>query len=820
MLPDSLLAFVATLEQAGDTAPVAVRAIRAAQSELAALVHAWLLPALPAGVVDVGGAADAPTTPIAEPSEPPPLACLRVLAQVWRHAAARPLLGARFLPAELAALLWVLHAEAPPARAWCAEEREWCAARLRELCAHEPPLPLLEALSEPLRRAATPPWLRAACAAQLSGAMQRPGGVRALLTMLSGRGGDGAAAGAQAARLLGSVPRGAPADAYVDAVGPQLIELLDAPPAADGSSDDALLLHGAAAAVAELVRRQPRAARRGLIDPLVEPLTSAGDGGARRLHVMLTAAPPPPALCDALLAPALPPLLRLLLRPGARIPPSAPGDASTDAAAEVAATARTLLALASTAVDRLAALLVGETLEDGGGGDALPALELVRALCALLDTSALRPLVAALLLALLRRSLAAGEVDVDDEGAVGAAARVAEALPALLEAAAEDDLSAALRADPEPLFPLLAATLTLPPAEADADGADDASERLELSLTLVHALLRAASDGGAAGSSRLREGLVELRPLLQCAADAPLGAAAARARTLLIGVLTLPSAAAPAAEASAEEATPSPAAAEEAALHEALQELASPLVPMRAKGLVGLRKLILGGASCIFSRFDSLLPLLDDALERDDSYEYQAAINALAAAAEARPTVVVPHLASRVADGSAPSEARMKAAQACCQVALRLGSALPPHAGALMGALLRGASDGQPEVRASSLAALAQVAATLRFSLHPWAVDLLSVVGGALACETDAQAAQAAAHILSLLLRQLGRDALTTLDARQLRACTARLRELRARAADDLVREHADAALEQLRLLGAALIFPASERRGLEIRMP
>ena len=49
MLPDSLLAFVASLEQAGDTAPVAVRAIRAAQSELAALVHAWLLPALPAG---------------------------------------------------------------------------------------------------------------------------------------------------------------------------------------------------------------------------------------------------------------------------------------------------------------------------------------------------------------------------------------------------------------------------------------------------------------------------------------------------------------------------------------------------------------------------------------------------------------------------------------------------------------------------------------------------------------------------------------------------------------------------------------------------
>ena len=70
------------------------------------------------------------------------------------------------------------------------------------------------------------------------------------------------------------------------------------------------------------------------------------------------------------------------------------------------------------------------------------------------------------------------------------------------------------------------------------------------------------------------------------------------------------------------------------------------------------------------------------------------------------------------------------------------------------------------------------------------------------------------------VLTLLDRSFLATLDARQLRACTARLRELRARAADDLVREHADAALEQLRLLGAALIFPASERRGLEIRMP
>ena len=157
----------------------------------------------------------------------------------------------------------------------------------------------------------------------------------------------------------------------------------------------------------------------------------------------------------------------------------------------------------------------------------------------------------------------------------------------------------------------------------------------------------------------------------------------------------------------------------------------------------------------------------------------------------------------------------MKAAQACCQVALRSRAAARWRA---MGALLRGASTASrrcarrhsPRSRKSPPRCASPSTRGPSTSLRR---------RRRAACETDAQAA-AAAHILSLLLRQLGRDALTTLDARQLRACTARLRELRARAADDLVREHADAALEQLRLLGAALIFPASERRGLEIRMP
>jgi hypothetical protein len=92
----------------------------------------------------------------------------------------------------------------------------------------------------------------------------------------------------------------------------------------------------------------------------------------------------------------------------------------------------------------------------------------------------------------------------------------------------------------------------------------------------------------------------------------------------------------------------------------------------------------------------------------------------------------------------APTERRLKAAQAICQAVRRLGETLPPHAEAVMGALLVGVCDPCAAVRHSCLGGLADVAATLRLALHPWAVELLQVTGAALEGETDAAARSAA----------------------------------------------------------------------------
>jgi hypothetical protein len=156
----------------------------------------------------------------------------------------------------------------------------------------------------------------------------------------------------------------------------------------------------------------------------------------------------------------------------------------------------------------------------------------------------------------------------------------------------------------------------------------------------------------------------------------------------------------------------------------------------------------------------------------------------------------------------APTERRLKAAQAICQAVRRLGETLPPHAEAVMGALLVGVCDPCAAVRHSCLGGLADVAATLRLALHPWAVELLQVTGAALEGETDAAARSAACYLLGLLLQSLGTDALTVLSPRQLAAIYRRLKILRGGAAqaDPKLLGHVDAALEQMRQLGLALV--------------
>lgn len=300
-------------------------------------------------------------------------------------------------------------------------------------------------------------------------------------------------------------------------------------------------------------------------------------------------------------------------------------------------------------------------------------------------------------------------------------------------------------------------------------------------------------------------------------------------------------------------------AADRLALREAAEEMVSVHVPLRAKGLGAVRALLQARRPVALAQLPLIADLCEAQLAHDDSFVYQAAVNALEAAADVAPSQILPRLAAlllpdtpsqppppssaapavavaapspraaRSADtGSsaeepidATSERRLKAAQAICQCVRRLGEMLPPHAESVMGALLIGACDAQhPAVRSSCLVCLGDAASTLRFALHPWAVELMQVVGSALEGETDAPARQAACYLIALLLESLGAEALTVLPAKQLASLYRRLRVLRDEAAatgtEEELHRHASEALSQMRTLGDALVRGADATLGGE----
>ena len=341
---------------------------------------------------------------------------------------------------------------------------------------------------------------------------------------------------------------------------------------------------------------------------------------------------------------------------------------------------------------------------------------------------------------------------------------------------------------------------------------------------------------------------------------------------------------------------------DEGILRVAVQEMVAE-VPLRAKGLSTIATLFSQQSTLAMAQIELLVDLCEAQLYHEESYVYQvhdsrcavkiclqthlstivlslesrfqAALNALEAAASAAPDIVLPRLAQQLGpDGSAPppnmSEARevdqervpdtlprvglrvdeslprntashtslqrrrtessthvhcddevlseiaqrrLKVAQAICQAVRRLGAMMPAHSDAIMGALLVGAQDSCGVIRQSCLACLAEAAPALRHALHPWSVELLQIIESSFEGECDVMACSAACYLLGQLLHGLGEDAATILCPRQLARLYSRLKVLRTgHGLDDArLRAHVEAALDHLRALARFFAHGSTE---------
>ncbi|XP_008553458.1 transport and Golgi organization protein 6 homolog [Microplitis demolitor] len=235
----------------------------------------------------------------------------------------------------------------------------------------------------------------------------------------------------------------------------------------------------------------------------------------------------------------------------------------------------------------------------------------------------------------------------------------------------------------------------------------------------------------------------------------------------------------------------------------ALQDLADPLLPVRAHGLITLTKLIETSDSRALDKKDLVLCLFKENLKDEDSFVYLTAVNGLCAMALKFPNQVIEVLVQEFVDmptrgkGEIAPENRAKLGEILVKTTRLLGDMAPAYKSLLINGFLSGVRDQDSMVRASSLSCLGELCKVLGFKLGNAITEVLYCVGRIIETDKEQECRRAGVLVINLLIRGLGKDVLTDLGNELLPVYRA-LKFLRDNDSDDVLRLHAQLALEEL----------------------
>ncbi|KAH9101255.1 hypothetical protein LEN26_015769 [Aphanomyces euteiches] len=380
-----------------------------------------------------------------------------------------------------------------------------------------------------------------------------------------------------------------------------------------------------------------------------------------------------------------------------------------------------------------------------------------------------------------------------------------------------EQLGPAVLRSGESILQCLVTVLTMYVERDDEDNEDDeeTTEVLSVALSMVMTIVEVgATIRSAAEENQLKQ---MLKPLKQLAAH-PTPLLAEMASDLCLRIV---------AREAEEVPTPAPVTFEET-LELSKQDLESPQVPLRARGLARLTKWIRRGAPL---DIDLLFPLFVRHLEDNDSYVFLAAVQALAGLGDKYADKSIPMLLDAVNDKKYSLEKRIKLSEALVFTARRCGEIIPKYSQGFVYAYLHciRKSDSQQDIveatfRASCLSNLAEVCGLLKWSIQTYIADVVGCVKGILEIErqnTDAHTAlrRGAIFLLFHMLQMMGGDIFEIVP--EYMSPIYRLLKLEASTEKDPVcRYHADQSLALLDTLMRGELFQIGSRQASSSSVP
>ncbi|XP_014469341.1 PREDICTED: transport and Golgi organization protein 6 homolog isoform X2 [Dinoponera quadriceps] len=239
----------------------------------------------------------------------------------------------------------------------------------------------------------------------------------------------------------------------------------------------------------------------------------------------------------------------------------------------------------------------------------------------------------------------------------------------------------------------------------------------------------------------------------------------------------------------------------------AVRDLADPLIPVQANGLMTLRKLIESQDPCTVARRGIVLSLLQTNLKHEDSYIYLASINGLCALATAFPQEVIETLVpeyidmpNRITGTEVTIETRVKLGEMLVKTTRALGDMGVVHKNLLVNGFLCAVRDKEPLVRASALSCLGELCKVLGFRLGNVLSEIVYCIAIIVKSDKAPECRRAAVLVATLLFRGLGKDTLTSLGGELINLYRG-LKHLRDEDNDPVLQLHAQLALEEIDLI-------------------
>lgn len=247
---------------------------------------------------------------------------------------------------------------------------------------------------------------------------------------------------------------------------------------------------------------------------------------------------------------------------------------------------------------------------------------------------------------------------------------------------------------------------------------------------------------------------------------------------------------------------------------QALHDACDPLLPVRGHALVQLTKLLQKRDAETLLKKEAILCLFKENMNNDDSYIYLAAINGMVAFAGVEPDVAVSSLTKEYAaicsaneDESRNPELRMKVGEILVKLVRELGELAPMYKNELLNAFLVGSGDKDHLMRASSLSNLGEICQILGFRIGSMLRELLVCIQSILKYDKAVEPRRASVMVVTHLLRGLEADHLNVLQDCALELYR-HLKSVYCEDKDEVVRLHAQMALEELGRLAQGFLFP------------